>query len=263
MRQLVSVMTDETISYHVHDGDHTTQIAQVLNVGLGLADVITLGVNLGDVLRLSTMKLNGSGAHAVEPQERRALPPATQRASTPPKRLKAVEPVRCRVCSKLLARRTSYTDHLVNVHHWKMKDARIEKNRAPAADAADADADAAFVEAITQHDDAQRDGRAHSEPRRERGKDGRLLVPRRSVLDDWPKATPAGVYAAIEAAGAGGISIRELALQLTDDSNRGRQTIGNKLQTLRGQGVVESFDGVRPHYKTGTPTATMLVRIKR
>ena len=236
MRQLVSVVNDDGIGYFVSDGDGATQIAHVINPGLDVQDVIRLGVNLSDALRMTTLHLNGHTAHAVEAQEPPALPAATQ---TQPKRLKAHEPVVCRVCKRTLARRTSYTDHLVQVHRWDRAKARIEKNRAPAAD----DPNAVEYEA----------------PRGPKGR--RIADIRIAVADTWPNCEPSDVYAFI-VKHPEGVSTRDIALALADDTKRGRQTIGNRLQTLYGQRLITKSDEMRPHFKTGTPTSTMVVRAR-
>ncbi len=55
MRQLVSVVTEQTVSYFLaEDGsDQVHQVAQVMNTGLEVGDVIDLGANLLDALKLN------------------------------------------------------------------------------------------------------------------------------------------------------------------------------------------------------------------
>lgn len=69
MRQLVSVVTDTSIMFLIHDGDTTEQIAQVINRGLDVAAVVRLGINLDEALTL-----NGR----TTPKAQRALPPADE-----------------------------------------------------------------------------------------------------------------------------------------------------------------------------------------
>ena len=262
MRQLVSVVTDESIAYLVHDGDHTVQIAQVMNVGLGVADVITLGVNLGDVLRLPTMKLNGNGEHAVERQERRALPPGRADAELSPHEAKQRQRVACPVAGPRCAvdyKRTSVSRHLEDVHKWKHAAAMRYEHTAKAIDGEEIDIGPNRSKYVPT---PKRATTTHSDPNAPRAKDGRLLGPRHSVTDEWPNATVGGVFAEIERH-PDGVSVAEIASVITANTARGRQTIGNKLQTLRSQGVVETFDGMRPHYRSGKLLPTMLIRVKR
>ena len=252
MRQLVSVVTDESIAYLVHDGEHTTQIAQVMNVGLDVQGVITLGVNLGDVLRLPTLKLNGHAERVVEPAQRRELPPAKTAA---PKRykLKADHPVTCTVCGRPIKRRHGYAPHLMSIHRWSKPKALLEARTCPSSDETLNDAPRGRP-SVGEVDTA-----------REvlRGPKGRAIPAERiAVADTWPHCEPSDVYAFI-AAHPEGVSTRDIALALADESQRGRQTIGNRLQTLFGQGLISKTDELRPHYRSGTPTKTMIVRIKR
>lgn len=76
MRQLVSVVTPESVSYFLaEEGTDTPvqQVAQVLNTGLAVADVIDLGSNLLGALRLNGHK---SRPRAVAPPTQPALEPA-------------------------------------------------------------------------------------------------------------------------------------------------------------------------------------------
>lgn len=75
MRQLVSVVTEETVSYFLTDveGTEAKQVAQVLNPGFMVGDVIETGVVLTQVLRL-----NGKAPKikALGPAPAPELPPA-------------------------------------------------------------------------------------------------------------------------------------------------------------------------------------------
>jgi hypothetical protein len=86
MRQLVSVVTDDSVRYFVQDGDNVQQIAQLLNPGLDVPAVI----ELGDVLT-SALRLNGNRS----PKSGRELPaapePAVRVEAAPSKRTKRVE----------------------------------------------------------------------------------------------------------------------------------------------------------------------------
>ena len=79
MRQLVSVVTDQTVSYFLQDEDPEApvlQVAQVLNMGLDVPEVLDLGANL-----VQSLKLNGRGARAraqIAAPAPRAMKPATQ-----------------------------------------------------------------------------------------------------------------------------------------------------------------------------------------
>lgn len=75
MRQLVSVVTDSTVSYYLaeEDSDEVTQVAQVYNPGLAVPEVIDLGANLLEALRLNGHK---SRPRAVKAAPTPALPPA-------------------------------------------------------------------------------------------------------------------------------------------------------------------------------------------
>lgn len=87
MRQLVSVVTDQSIAYLVHDGDEAVQIAQVVNVGLDVNAVIRLGVNLSDALALNGVELASPNATRraalASGKSERALPPAAKRTPKP------------------------------------------------------------------------------------------------------------------------------------------------------------------------------------
>lgn len=76
MRQLVSVVTEQTVHYFLAEegSDEVQQVASVLNTGLQVPDVIDLGSNL-----LEALHLNGhsKGRKAVAaPAPTPALPPA-------------------------------------------------------------------------------------------------------------------------------------------------------------------------------------------
>lgn len=74
MRQLISVVTEASVLYLIDEGDgDTTQIAQVINRGLGIADVVRLGVQLESVLALNGRAVNGRAVRHATP----ALPPAS------------------------------------------------------------------------------------------------------------------------------------------------------------------------------------------
>lgn len=268
MRQLVSVITDSSIMFLVHDDDDTTtQIAQVTNTGLDVAAVVRLGVNLNDALGLSNGHTNGHVAERVAaPPATRALPAAktTSKTKTKPPRkpkykLRVDDHVRCSHCERVM-RRGSLSQHGESVHGMTRDDAlRMRREavavdaplsafspttRPPAALVADARASVAL------------DGDTQSE---RRASDGRLISPRSDVAETWPGATPSGVYELLRSAPEG-LSVREIAAVLADNSGRGRQTIGNKVQTLQGQGLIVKYDGIRPHFKTGRPAPTVIIK---
>jgi hypothetical protein len=83
MRQLVSVVTGESVSYFVSDDDDTvTQVAQVINPGFGVGEVVELGSSLVDVLRL-----NGKRKRVSElPTPAREIEPAPKPVEPAPKR---------------------------------------------------------------------------------------------------------------------------------------------------------------------------------
>lgn len=82
MRQLVSVVTEQTVSYYLaaEDSEHVHQVAQIVNTGLEVGDVIDLGANL-----LTALRLNGKGAKALIAPTARTLsqPIPVQPALTP------------------------------------------------------------------------------------------------------------------------------------------------------------------------------------
>lgn len=228
MRQLVSVIDGRSLAYFVSDGDGAEQIAQIVRPEhFGVDDVVRLGVNLSDALALNGIATSTKTIAATVKAATPALPPAP----AAPGGLKKNQPVLCPECERTLTRRSSLTNHLVNQHGYEITKARQIKNSIPA------------VETPVE--------------RERRGPKGRRVTERKVVADTWPKATVANVYAIITRHPEG-VSIREIALELTDDSHRGRQTIGNRLSTLRGQGLIRTTRGFRPHFRSGTPQPTSL-----
>ena len=247
----MSVVTDSHVSYFVSDDDEAQQIAQLVNTAqLSVPDVIKLGVNLIDALHLNGSQRSKREQHAlpaarVALDERIADDERTPTKHLAPSDLKSREPVRCQLCGRTM-RRKGYPPHLINVHKWSKQRAHLE------------------ARTTTRIDDSEYDPqpgtRVPSEPRRTTS--GRAIPARRiPVADTWPNLTADSLHAFIKAH-PDGVSIRECAIALADDSHRGRQTIGNLLQTLNGRGVITKSDGVRPHFKSGKPTATMIVRAK-
>lgn len=77
MRQLVSVVTEETVSYYLADDggdDEVVKVAQVLNDGLGVPEVIDLGANLVAALRLNGHRRKSVTAPAAKPLPEPAKP---------------------------------------------------------------------------------------------------------------------------------------------------------------------------------------------
>lgn len=75
MRQLVSVVDPDQIRYFVHEDDDVTQVAQILNPGLGVRDVIELGTMLGGLYeRPRAVNGHGPDHRAVAAPAPAALP---------------------------------------------------------------------------------------------------------------------------------------------------------------------------------------------
>lgn len=119
MKQLVSVVTETSVLYLTHDSDsdsaEATQIAQVINPGLGIADVVRLGVTLGQALQLNGHR---RAVTKTAPRELPAGPPdGRDKTGT-----KEADLVQCPVCKRGY-RRSSLGAHLINVHDWARADA--------------------------------------------------------------------------------------------------------------------------------------------
>ena len=87
MRQLVSVVTDEHVSYFVHDDgdDEAQQIAQVINPGFDVAEIVELGASLTTVLHLNGKRPKKAAA-LTEPAPAVAVTPELTARGTPRRR---------------------------------------------------------------------------------------------------------------------------------------------------------------------------------
>lgn len=84
MRHLVSVVTDQHVSYFVSDGDEVEQMAQVANRGLDVRGVIRLGDVLVEALGLNGHKVAARRQPALVADAPPRLPPAPSRKGQAP-----------------------------------------------------------------------------------------------------------------------------------------------------------------------------------
>lgn len=249
MRQLVSVVTDEAISYLIDDGEGTTQIAKVINTGLEVADVVRLGVNLGEALRLNGY---GSGKSA---SQGRALQRATGNggaallpASAAPPPVKHLNPAKaqrvlCPVCAKAY-RRSSLSPHLRQVHKWAKAKAQLAMRRAELAPD-DAPVPLPRGRAAYEPDAAG----PYATPNGSRNR-------RPSPVELWPKLTSAGVAQYVRE--HPNVTARDVAQALAGTTdNRAVKTASNHCSRLKASGTFtgELDRGVRGstwHYRAAT-----------
>lgn len=104
MRQLVSVVTDQSVAYFLADetGEHLQQIAQVMNPGLQVPAVVSLGANLTDALGLNgranghrpSKAIPAPEAPTEEPPPRPRAPHGLTKSGKPRKRAAPTQPRR-------------------------------------------------------------------------------------------------------------------------------------------------------------------------
>lgn len=86
MRQLVSIVTDNSVAYYLDpgDGEGVSQVAQIINPGLGVNDVIDFGSVVTQVLSLNgNGRRRARGDRSVGPPRQPELEPETRAQPEP------------------------------------------------------------------------------------------------------------------------------------------------------------------------------------
>ena len=220
MRQLVSIITDTSLSYFVHetDDDTTTQIAQLITPEpLDVPAVITLGVNLIDALKLNGKRTTRA---AIAPPVVESTPERRENgahAKLAASDLKAAETALCPVCG-LGYRRSSLTTHLQRLHGWNATKARLTARSAPLAP-----------------DDVPRSTRGGSRGRTVEGVTTRQRLHTQlppGVL--WPKLTSDEIVEYVR--DHPGVTSREIAAMLADTTHRAVKTTSNRCDAIAQRG---------------------------
>lgn len=224
----MSVITDSTIMFLVHEDDETTQIAQVVNSGLDVAAVIRLGVNLDEALALSNghTKRAPAAVRSSAARAPRALP-APDPNDTRAHKDRARDLVLCPDC-EIGYRRSSLAQHLRAVHSWRTTDSQLAQRNAVAVDPRE----------------APRSSRGGYRGSNSRAISASTVKPRQRVHDKvppgtlWPNLNSAAIVEYVRR--HPGVMSREIAIALADESPRATKTVSNRCDQLTQRGQLRA-----------------------